>query len=554
MTGADVVLKPDEPQHRRRKPWQTAVALLMTVAAVVWMALILRAGWPELLEAVSGMDARWLTLALTLCLVGAVSKGESFFLMLRQFSPGAVQRPQAYALQFIAQLVRHLPGRFWGVAYQITQTRGELAASRLVLTHAVLIVVAMYYTLWFVAMIFASDHEAGMLPIVLVFGSIILVVSVPVSRALARLVGGGIFPGRFGRLISHLSEAATHLSSPNMYRVYLVTFFGWLVYVLAWGAMGEAYPGLDFDSGLKLVALYSIAWVVGFVAIFTPSGLGVREVVFLSLAQSFPPDVLAATAVLGRAWLMFNDLLLGGIAMLVLRQRSPGEPERSPAFDDNGINVADPHDHLGLKADYITTLQRIALADIIGPGQGKALEVGCGFGRLSSLLPSLGYRSVAIDPSLRLVSAARGRAGGAMLCVGKLPNLPFSAAAFDLVLLINVLRPLHLMGIKDVVTALPETLAPGGRLVVLDNVRDRDSDYVPEQWIIDHFNNLGLVLSSRRAVRAGRWPGILAVRYGLVPRRCHEALARWELRRMSRVLTPPRWTYHNVVYVFERPA
>src|SRR5690606_13414169 len=126
------------------------------------------------------------------------------------------------------------------------------------------------------------------------------------------------------------------------------------------------------------------------------------------------------------------------------------------------------------------------------------------------------------------------------LCAGALPDLPFADGSFDVVFLINVLRPLHLMGMKEIVDGIPRVLAPGGRLVLLDNLRRDDSRYVEEQWLHDRFAGFGLELVSRQAIRSGRWPGIFAIRYGLVPRRWFPALARWEMSRLAGRTAVPR--------------
>ena len=55
---------------------------------------------------------------------------------------------------------------------------------------------------------------------------------------------------------------------------------------------------------------------------------------------------------------------------------------------------------------------RAGLADLIGRGDGEALDVGCGEGRVSRLLGELGYRVTATDAVPEMVAAARdGRLG-----------------------------------------------------------------------------------------------------------------------------------------------
>jgi uncharacterized membrane protein YbhN (UPF0104 family) len=60
-----------------------------------------------------------------------------------------------------------------------------------------------------------------------------------------------------------------------------------------------------------MCAYYMVAWFVGYVSLLTPSGLGVRELVFAWLAKDFPPDAVALMAVVGRVSLLAVDLALG---------------------------------------------------------------------------------------------------------------------------------------------------------------------------------------------------------------------------------------------------
>ena len=64
---------------------------------------------------------------------------------------------------------------------------------------------------------------------------------------------------------------------------------------------------------MVLCALYVIAWMAGYFSLVTPSGLGVRELVFVFLAHRFPPDAVAGLAIFGRAMLLVADILLGAI-------------------------------------------------------------------------------------------------------------------------------------------------------------------------------------------------------------------------------------------------
>jgi ubiquinone/menaquinone biosynthesis C-methylase UbiE len=107
---------------------------------------------------------------------------------------------------------------------------------------------------------------------------------------------------------------------------------------------------------------------------------------------------------------------------------------------------------------------RSSLLTFIGQGEGEALDVGCGEGRVSRVLKECGYRVTATDPVEALVTAAQ-QAGSADDCrVAAAANLPFTDNTFDLAIAYNVL-----MDVDDVSTALREirrVLRSSGTLIV----------------------------------------------------------------------------------------
>ena len=107
---------------------------------------------------------------------------------------------------------------------------------------------------------------------------------------------------------------------------------------------------------------------------------------------------------------------------------------------------------------------RAGLAAFIGRGDGEALDVGCGEGRVSRLLGELGYRVTATDAVADLVAAARDAGSAADYAVAPASDLPFADARFPLVVAYNVL-----MDVDDLPGALGElrrVVRPDGRLVI----------------------------------------------------------------------------------------
>src|SRR3984885_2433761 len=82
---------------------------------------------------------------------------------------------------------------------------------------------------------------------------------------------------------------------------------------------------------------------------------------------------------------------------------------------------------------------RDAFAAFVGPGEGTALDVGCGEGRISRELKKLGYRVTAVDPTPQLLDAAAEADSAHDYVMVTATDLPFGDHHFDLVVAYNML-------------------------------------------------------------------------------------------------------------------
>lgn len=107
---------------------------------------------------------------------------------------------------------------------------------------------------------------------------------------------------------------------------------------------------------------------------------------------------------------------------------------------------------------------RPALEAFIGNGQGPALEIGCGEGRVARALGALGYDMTVVEPAPALLAAARALDSASTYHAASASDLPLDDASFDLVVFYNVL-----MDVDDLPSAMTEAarvLRPGGRLML----------------------------------------------------------------------------------------
>ena len=107
---------------------------------------------------------------------------------------------------------------------------------------------------------------------------------------------------------------------------------------------------------------------------------------------------------------------------------------------------------------------RSSLLTFIGQGEGEALDVGCGEGRISRLLKECGYRVTATDPVEAFIAASEQAGSADDYKIATAANLPFADDTFDLAIAYNVL-----MDVEDIPAAAREirrVLRSSGTLIV----------------------------------------------------------------------------------------
>ncbi|QWF82624.1 class I SAM-dependent methyltransferase [Amycolatopsis sp. CA-230715] len=144
-----------------------------------------------------------------------------------------------------------------------------------------------------------------------------------------------------------------------------------------------------------------------------------------------------------------------------------------------------------------------------GHGTGRAVVVGCGFGRDAEFLAGLGYDTAAFDISETAVRDARARHPKSTVDyqTGDLLNLaPELVGAFDFVLESHTVQSLPPSLHAAATAGVRALVAPGGTLLVLAAVADGSPGAPPwplTREEIDAFARDGLT-----AVRAEQPPGV----------------------------------------------
>jgi glycosyltransferase 2 family protein len=292
------------------------IAWSLIIFGLAWVGWLIYRERAILIQHLINVKGEGLLALLLLGLISAMPNALIFHVLLKKQSETTITFLYAARLFFIGQLIKHLPGRIWNIAYQINETRGCISAAAtirinidfmfLVLSFAILIplsVLCSYISLWFA--LFA-----------LLCGLSVIALSLRYDWSGRVLQTLALFlPGKFANAALQMT-GTTPYSWAQIIKLTCYSTLSWLFYFLAWQAFPLGWPVFADLDMLKLCANYSIAWFIGFITLLTPSGLGIREAAFLLMASGNTVASLALLAVIVRGWLLFNDVFLSLLFML----------------------------------------------------------------------------------------------------------------------------------------------------------------------------------------------------------------------------------------------
>ena len=105
----------------------------------------------------------------------------------------------------------------------------------------------------------------------------------------------------------------------------------------------------------------------------------------------------------------------------------------------------------------------------------RILEIGCGAGRISSILSKETNLLVAIDPDENAIKKARANVSGIDFRVGSGEALDFPTAFFDIVLFT---LSLHHQNCKKALNEATRVLKPGGKILVIEPIPEGEVEII----------------------------------------------------------------------------
>lgn len=313
MTGHEL---PPVPPAITARPglgrWLRYGFVALAVAMLAWAAIAQREAFGEALSTLSPATLLW---ALAAVLVGLIANMLSWRGAMASVGADLPLR-QAGRVFFLSQLGKYVPGSVWPVLAQVELSR-DSGVSRL--RGAVGAVVAMI-----VGVITSGSVAVAVLvlPDRTVRGEYWwLTLVVPVAAA---LVHPRVMTFALTLTLRTLRRPGPvpDLSSRGLLRAVWWSTLMWGAFgAHAWLIARDLVPGAP-TGYLAVTGAFALAWVVGFVVVIAPAGLGAREAALaVALAGVLTGGQALALALLSRVVMTIADAVAAGVAVAAARRR-----------------------------------------------------------------------------------------------------------------------------------------------------------------------------------------------------------------------------------------
>lgn len=311
------------------------ISRLIMGVGFAWIAILIVQEASTIREQFLVIDWFWLASAFVTGAIYLLLSAIAFGILLRLNEQRQFGLIYVARLIFAGQILRHLPGRLWGVVYLLNETRQEVSSAGMlranVVFMALTLVLHMLVSLTLSLAFYAGLFKALLCALLIFLGIVLALRRDGIGTCLsfvARWLPTQWLPDKLSESVENLQETRP-MAWAEASKIVLILMTMGGVHLLNWHTLVWSFPELAHINVWALCAVYSIAWISGYLSIITPSGLGVREAVFMMLGSNVMElSSLAFLSVFIRLWLITLELIL----FLLFFFQKP-KPEPSSALD-----------------------------------------------------------------------------------------------------------------------------------------------------------------------------------------------------------------------------
>ena len=280
------------------------LAWAFTLAVLVFVSVKLAQQWPAVRGALEQSHPKWIALASScaMVLLTYAMLIETWRIVLVGWGH-RLPFWEAARIWTISNLGKYIPGKVWALSAMAVMSEAR-GVSPVVAAAASLLITVINTVVGFVVVAATGARVLDFPPAAIIAITVAGMAVVLVPAALPAL---GAFAGRMlGRDI-----AIPRLAYPAVVAAVFATAAAWIGYGVAFRLFVAGVLGVAPGSLPLYTALFAGSYLVGFIALFAPGGVGVREAVMATGLEraGFPTGPAYLVVVASRLWLTVLEIV-----------------------------------------------------------------------------------------------------------------------------------------------------------------------------------------------------------------------------------------------------
>lgn len=303
--------------------WRGPVQVIIFCIALLFLALLMRSQWQALQTHEWHLSPGWLLISFLpwgLSMALEIEMWRSILFGIGETTSSRQRKlswSAATQIWFLSAIIRYIPGNVWqplGMA-QLSAQEGIRPAATFtsIVVHQALsgLAVALMGTTYFLWV-----GQLGILRFLLP-----ILIAVP---ALAIGLQARWLESLLNWLLRRVGRDPLHLnfSSRTLAGLVLGYIVSWSLLGLGFAALVRALTPIGWDILPHLIPAFALAWLIGYLSLLTPSGLGVREGVLVWLLGGLLTMPVATVASLvQRLWFIVAEAAAALVSLVMWRRR-----------------------------------------------------------------------------------------------------------------------------------------------------------------------------------------------------------------------------------------
>lgn len=292
---------------------QKLIAWVVIIATGYFFAKTIQQNWNNL-ENIDLKPDFWILLAILSYAVSVICTGVVWKDLLGRLSESKVKTKEAVAVQLASWLFKYIPGQAGSLLNKLAwaksrQIDGKKVTASFAYENIFLLLASTIPTIPILFVALSSKFAEGqslLLPLLITLPVVFLVLT------------PRVFTGSINTLFKVAGKQKLRPDEMLSASQNLEFFIKFLIPRVFNGAafvfVVESLIGLDPSQYLVFASIYILAGIIGLMAVFVPSGLGVREAVIVLFASAYmPAEQAVALALVSRFYATLADILIAAI-------------------------------------------------------------------------------------------------------------------------------------------------------------------------------------------------------------------------------------------------